>query len=117
MRPAHVIPVGRVLAVPVDGMRLSRLVLLCFLVAQVFDGLFTYVAVTALGPGAEGNAILSGWMMLVGPAPTLLVAKTTAALAGWFVYQRGLHVLLAALTLVYAAFAVAPWMHVYAGWP
>lgn len=97
--------------------RMSRLVLLLFLVAQVCDGVFTYVAVQAVGTSAEGNWLLSTWMLLVGPAPTLLVAKTIAAGAGVLVYYRGLHRILAGLTLYYATVAVGPWLFVYATWP
>ena len=98
-------------------MRLSRLVFLLFLVAQVADGLFTYVAVTALGPGIERNVILSVWMVLVGPAPTLLVAKGVAVAAGVLVYRHGLHGVLAGLTALYAVMAVGPWIHIFATWP
>jgi hypothetical protein len=98
-------------------MRLSRLVLLLFLVAQVADGLFTYVAVSALGPGVERNFILAIWMVLVGPAPTLLVAKGLAVAGGILVYRHGFHGVLAGLTALYAIAAVGPWVHIYATWP
>ena len=96
---------------------MPRLILLLFLVAQLVDGLFTYVAVSVYGPGAEANVILAVWMAIIGPAPTLLVAKTVAAGAGVLVYRQGFHGLLAALTAVYATVAVGPWLHVYATWP
>ena len=98
-------------------MRVSRLVLLLFLVAQVCDGLFTYVAVNAVGLHAEGNLLLSSWMALAGPGPVLFVAKLVAAAAGVFVYARGLHLTLAGLTLFYAFAAVGPWLVVYRQWP
>ena len=99
------------------AMRVSRLVLLLFLVAQMFDGLFTYVAVSAVGTQAEGNAILAGWMELVGPGPTLVAAKLTASIAGVFVYYRGLHRLLAGLTALYGLVAIGPWLFVFRTWP
>jgi hypothetical protein len=98
-------------------MRSSRLILLLFLVAQLADGLFTYVAVSAYGPAAEANVVLAVWMAIIGPAPTLLVAKAVAAGAGVFVYRRGLHDVLAVLTAMYAVVAVGPWIHIYATWP
>lgn len=98
-------------------MRVSRLVLLLFLVAQVCDGLFTYVAVSAVGLHAEGNLLLSFWMALAGPGWVLLVAKLVAAGAGVFVYTRGLHRTLAGLTLFYVVAAVGPWLVVYRQWP
>ena len=99
------------------AMRVSRLVLLLFLVAQLFDGLFTYVAVSAVGTQAEGNMILAAWMNLVGPGPTLLAAKLVAASAGVFVYYRGMHRLLATLTALYGLVAIGPWLIVYRAWP
>lgn len=99
------------------AMRVSRLVLLLFLVAQLFDGVFTYVAVSAVGTQAEGNWILAAWMNLVGPGPTLFTAKLVAATAGVFVYYRGMHRLLAGLTALYGLVAIGPWLVVYQTWP
>ena len=59
-------------------MRLSRMVLLLFLVAQLWDGIFTWVAVDAHGVAAEGNTILATWMVLAGPAPVLLRSSRCA---------------------------------------
>lgn len=98
-------------------MRLPRLVLALFLVAQAYDGLFTLVAVEALGPAAEGNVILGSLMTLLGPGPTLVAAKSLAVAAGLFVYWRGLVGVLGALTIYYLAGAIGPWMYVYATWP
>lgn len=100
-----------------DTMRVSRLVLLLFLAVQLLDGLFTYVAVSAVGPHAEGNVLLKTWIVLAGPGPTLLVAKLVAAGAGIFVYYQGMHRLLAALTVLYAVAAIGPWLAVYRAWP
>ncbi len=99
------------------AMRLPRLVLLLFLVSQACDGLFTYVAVRAHGVEAEGNLILGAWMMLAGPAPTLVVSKLIAAAGGILVYARGLDGILAALTALYLVAAIGPWLYVYATWP
>jgi hypothetical protein len=98
-------------------MRFSRVVLLLFLAAQAFDGVFTYIAVSAVGPHAESNAILAFWIALVGPGVALVAAKGVAVLAGTFVYRRGLHGVLAGLTAIYAAVAIAPWLYVYLSWP
>ncbi|HUF48754.1 MAG TPA: hypothetical protein VMM93_13135 [Vicinamibacterales bacterium] len=94
-----------------------RLILLIFLVLQAYDGLFTYTAVRALGISAEGNALLATWMMLVGPGSALVGAKLLAAASGMFVYVRGLHRVLAALTGIYLAAAVGPWTYIFATWP
>lgn len=99
------------------AMQVSRLVLLLFLAAQLFDGLFTYVAVSAVGVHAEGNMLLAGWMELIGPGPTLIIAKLVAAGAGVLVYYRGMHRLLASLTVLYGVIAIGPWLAVYHTWP
>lgn len=99
------------------AMQVSRVVLLLFLAAQLFDGLFTYVAVSAVGVHAEGNVLLATWMHLVGPGPTLVVAKLVAAAAGLLVYHRGMHRLLASLTVLYGLVAIGPWLAVYQSWP
>jgi hypothetical protein len=102
---------------PARIMRIARLILALFLVAQVCDGVFTYVAVSAVGVGAEGNALLAAWMHEIGPAPTLFIAKVVSICAGILVYFRGLHGVLAGLTAFYLAAAVGPWLYVFANWP
>jgi len=94
-------------------MRLPRLVLLLFLVAQLWDGIFTYVAVDAHGLAAEGNGLLAAWMAILGPAPTLLAAKLGAAAGGVLLYVRGVHGPLAGLTVLYALAAIGPWLAIY----
>ena len=91
-------------------MRPARIVLLLFLVAQFWDGLFTWVAVDSHGISAEGNTILAAWMLLAGPAPTLVAAKLAAAAGGVLLYARGVHGVLAGLTLFYAVGAIGPWL-------
>jgi hypothetical protein len=94
----------------------SRLVLLLFLVAQIFDGIFTYYAVQAHGVSAEGNVVLGTWMGLIGPLPTLIIAKLVAAAGGMLLYFYGIHRILAGLTLVYAAAAIGPWLMIIRSW-
>ena len=84
-----------------------------FLMAQGWDGLFTYVALGVYGPAAEGNMLVATWIALVGPAPALLGAKLGAAGCGVLLYVLGVHRTLAALTVFYALGAVLPWMMVF----
>ena len=91
----------------------SRLVLLLFLVAQGWDGIFTYTAVHAYGIAAEGNVLVATWMHLVGPGPALIGAKVLACLCGLLLYWRGVHQVLAALTLLYLVTAVGPWIRIF----
>jgi hypothetical protein len=91
-------------------------VLLLFLVVQVFDGLFTYVAVEALGVSAEGNWLLAAGMHNLGTIPTLVVAKASASAGGVLLYARGWHRVLALVTTIYAVAAIGPWLMVYVSW-
>ena len=72
-------------------MVVSRVMLLLFLTAQGFDGLFTYTAVHAYGLHAEGNILIATWIALVGPAAALFGAKTVAGACGVLLYARGMH--------------------------
>ena len=94
-------------------MAVSRLMLLLFLTAQGFDGLFTYTAVHAYGLHAEGNILIATWMALVGPAAALFGAKAVACACGMLLYTRGMHRTLTLLTLVYLVGAIGPWMLVF----
>ena len=95
-------------------MVVSRVMLLLFLTAQGFDGLFTYTAVHAYGLHAEGNILIATWMALVGPAAALFGAKAVACACGMLLYVRGMHRTLSLLTIVYIAGAIGPWMMVFA---
>jgi len=90
----------------------SRVMLLLFLTAQGFDGLFTYTAVHAYGLHAEGNVLIATWIALVGPAAALLGAKAVAGACGVFLYARGMHRTLSVLTMLYAIGAIGPWLMV-----
>jgi hypothetical protein len=95
-------------------MRPSRqLILLVFLLAQIFDGLLTYTAVAVLGVVEEGNLVLATAMQVAGAGPALFGAKTLAALCGFALYARGLHVVLGALTAFYMTAAITPWLVVF----
>jgi hypothetical protein len=87
-----------------------HLILAMFLVAQAFDGLFTYVAVEAYGVVAEGNVILATWIDLVGLAPALIGAKLLACGCGVLLYCLGLRRALLGLTVFYGAAAIVPWL-------
>ena len=90
-----------------------RLILSLFLVAQVFDGLLTYVAVAILGVVGEGNLLLASAMHLLGPGTALLGAKTLAASCGVLLYVRGLYGTLGVLTGIYMLAAITPWLFVF----
>jgi hypothetical protein len=90
-----------------------RLILLVFLLAQVFDGILTYTAVAWLGVVGEGNVLLATAMHFIGAGPALLGAKTLAAGCGTLLYFRGFHVVLGALTGLYLLAAITPWLMIF----
>jgi hypothetical protein len=90
-----------------------RLILLVFLLLQVFDGVLTYTAVAILGVVGEGNVLLARAMEFTGAGPTLLGAKTVAGLCGVILYLRGFHGVLGALTALYLLAAIGPWLLVF----
>src|SRR5688572_6151388 len=90
-----------------------RLILLVFLLAQLFDGLLTYTAVAWLGVVGEGNVLLAAAMQVAGAGPALVGAKTLAAGCGFLLYTRGFHGVLGALTGLYLLAAITPWLMVF----
>jgi hypothetical protein len=96
-----------------SSVSVPRLTLALFIVAQAFDGIFTYVAIAIHGPTVEGNFLLAAWIALVGPAAALLIAKTAASLCGVLLYVRGVHRGLLVMTILYAVAAIGPWLIFY----
>lgn len=90
-----------------------RLILLVFLLAQLFDGLLTYTAVAVLGVVEEGNLLLATAMQAAGAGPALFGAKMIAAGCGLLLYIRGCHSILGALTGLYFLAAITPWLYVF----
>ena len=90
-----------------------RLILLVFLLLQVFDGILTYTAVAVLGVVGEGNVLLATAMQFAGAGPTLLGAKTVASACGLLLYVRGFYGILTALTGLYLVAAITPWLVVF----
>src|SRR5215218_1119680 len=66
-------------------------VLLVFLLAQCFDGVFTYVGVVSFGPAIEANPLIAGLMASIGHGPGLVTAKVTAVVLGIGLHLRGVH--------------------------
>jgi hypothetical protein len=97
-----------------EEMRLTpRIILLVFLLLQVFDGVLTYTAVAWLGVVGEGNVLLAAAMHFAGAGPALFAAKTLAAACGVLLYVRGFYTVLGALTGLYLFAAIAPWLMVF----
>ena len=90
-----------------------RLWLAIFIVLQVADGMLTYAAIDLFGTSAEGNPLLSTWIMLAGAAPALLGAKLMACACGAVLYVAGVHRVLLGLSALYLFGAVVPWLQIF----
>jgi hypothetical protein len=88
------------------------LVLVAFLLVQCFDGVFTYVGVSAFGLSIEANPIVAGLMTHLGHGPGLLSAKMVAVFLGICLHIHEVHLAIATLTGFYAAAALAPWTYI-----
>ena len=96
----------------------GNLVLVAFLVAQACDGILTYVGVGAYGLHMEGNPLLAWLIGCVGRGPALTMAKTAAGGFGIALHLTAVHRVIAALTLLYVALAILPWLGIlYPGCP
>lgn len=84
-------------------------VFVLFLLAQCFDGVLTYVGVTAFGIGIEGNPLIAALMTEFGSGPALMGAKGVATILGICLHLREVHVTIAVLTGFYVAVAIVPW--------
>jgi Domain of unknown function (DUF5658) len=85
------------------------LVLVLFLLAQCFDGVFTYIGVTSFGVAIEANPILTLLMTTFGHGPALTAAKIVAGALGICLHIREIHGAVALLTGFYLAVAIVPW--------
>jgi hypothetical protein len=89
--------------------RFGDVVLVLFLLAQCFDGVFTYVGVRTFGIEAEANPLIAAMMLEFGAGAALIGAKSVAGILGIALHIRRVHGAVAGLTLFYVAIAVAPW--------
>ena len=80
-----------------------------FLLAQCFDGVFTYVGVASFGLAIEANPILAALMAAFGHGPALAGAKVVAGVLGICLHLREVHGAVALLTAFYVAVAIVPW--------
>jgi uncharacterized membrane protein len=85
------------------------LVLIAFLLAQCFDGVFTYVGVVSYGTAIEANPLIASLMVTFGHGTALMLAKTVAAGLGILLHMRQVHGAVAVLSAFYIAVAIVPW--------
>ena len=85
-------------------------VLVVFLLAQCFDGVFTYVGVAAHGLAIEANPLLATLMASFGHGPALAGAKGIASVLGICLHLRQVHSAVALLAMFYLVVAIGPWV-------
>jgi hypothetical protein len=102
--------VPKVWRLPPRRSLLGDIGLIAFLLAQCFDGIFTYVGVTTFGTGIEANPLIAGLMLHLGRGTALMTAKTMSASLGIALHLRNVHAAVALLAAFYMTAAILPWI-------
>jgi arginine exporter protein ArgO len=85
------------------------LVLLVFILAQVADGLFTYLGITMFGAAIEGNPVVAWYITAFGAGFAMIGAKGFAVACAAALHLRAMHRTIGVLAIIYLAAAVLPW--------
>ena len=88
----------------------GNLALAMFLLAQVSDGVLTYIGVSVYGPDMEANPIIAWLMATMGQGPALATAKLTAGGFGIALHLSAVHKAVAFLAIFYVVVAIGPWV-------
>ena len=94
--------------------RQATIVFVIFVLAQVLDGILTYIGVSRLGIEIEANVLLATWMHLIGAPTALLGAKLMACGCGYILYRTAWHRPLAITAGLCLGVAVIPWIGIVA---
>ena len=93
-----------------SGRLFGDLAVVVFLLAQVSDGVLTYIGVSTYGVAVEGNPLIAWLMTALGQGPGLATAKVTAGGFGVALHVAGVHKAVATLAGFYLVVAIAPWI-------
>ena len=88
-------------------------VLLVFILAQVADGLFTYLGITAFGTAIEGNPLVAWYVAAFGAGVAVIAAKGFAVACGATLHLQAMHRTIGVLAILYLAAAVLPWSQMF----
>jgi hypothetical protein len=94
----------------VEPSAFGNIAIVAFLLAQCFDGIFTYIGVSTYGLGIEGNPLIVSMMTSLGQGMALLMAKIVASLLGVCLHLYEIHGAVALLAGFYFAVAILPWV-------
>ena len=92
------------------GRLFGDLAVIVFLIAQVSDGVLTYIGVSTYGTTIEGNPLISWLMSSMGHGPGLAMAKVTAGCFGVALHLSAVHKAVALLAGFYIIVAIIPWI-------
>ena len=87
-------------------------ILLVFLLAQLSDGVLTYVGISTFGEAIEANPLLAWYIAMFGPGVAVIGAKALAVACAATLHFCARHRTVGVLTIVYLAAAVWPWTHI-----
>ena len=99
------------MAVPMASSKSSLfgdIAMLAFIVLQCLDGALTYLGVHIWGIHIEANPLVATAVSLVGVGGGLMAAKGFAVGLGMMLHLRQVHLVVAGLSLFYAAVAIVP---------
>jgi hypothetical protein len=105
-------PIPKVWNQPVSRTWFGDVVIVAFLLAQCFDGIFTYVGVLTYGIGIEANPVIASLMAAFGFGPALAGAKIVAGMLGICLHLRQIHGAVALLSVFYLTVAILPWSYI-----
>ena len=86
------------------------LAVVVFLLAQVSDGVLTYIGVSTYGTTLEGNPVISWLMASMGHGAGLAAAKVIAGSFGIALHLSSVHKAVALLACFYIVVAIIPWI-------
>jgi hypothetical protein len=86
------------------------LAVVVFLLAQVSDGVLTYIGVSTYGASIEGNPLITWLMASMGQGAGLAMAKVTAGCFGVALHLSAVHRAVALLAGFYIIVAIIPWI-------
>ena len=92
------------------GRLFGDLAVIVFLLAQVSDGVLTYIGVSTYGHRIEGNPLITWLMTSMGEGPGLAAAKVTAGCFGMLLHLSAVHKAVALLAGFYIVVAIIPWL-------
>ena len=86
-----------------------------FVLAQLADGVLTYVGLRVFGFNIEANPVLSWYIAALGAGVALSIAKMLAVGCASTLHLKARHRTVGVLTVFYLAVAVWPWVTLFSG--